>query len=201
MKSHISALAVVTSLLVPAAAFACINAVAMDGDEAVALMERAKDKLESGDFKGVLIALEDVEFSEPNMTLTAETLIETARLRQARKNSASDVTTARAVKIFSAIQRERSNPLIKTRLAEALALSSTEADQLKGHGILESLNKADLIPDAYGYAVLAYLRRLAGEEKAAAKALSRCRTMTKYKKTGCSLPRTFKVAKVNRRGS
>jgi hypothetical protein len=72
---------------------------------------------------------------------------------------------------------KQDDPAIKTDLAEALA--KVDAHRAEARTILEGLAKKDLIATPEAYAVLAELRRTAGDAAGGKLALARCEAMAK----------------------
>jgi uncharacterized protein (DUF2267 family) len=70
---------------------------------------------------------------------------------------------------------KQSDPASRTDLAEALA--RVETHRAEARTILEELAKKDLVATPEGYAVLAELRRGAGDQKGVQLALQRCEAM------------------------
>jgi len=73
-------------------------------------------------------------------------------------------------------QARRDDPAARTELAEALARVDTTRDEARS--ILEELAGKDLITSPNGYATLASLRELAGDDAGRRAALDRCKAMS-----------------------
>lgn len=170
MHSLITACLVPIALAAPTAVLACGNAVHLERSRVTRLIAQAEQALEKGE-------------AHRARRLTGEVA------RAHWKRSPGLVRRFRMAKGLASIRTGsalRGVPLLKKiKATDDPALSSALAEGLsvlKGqHGealrLLADLEARDLIPDAFGYAALARLRREKGDEQGALRAQSRCEAM------------------------
>lgn len=165
--SGLLAVGIITAI--PAAGYPCRDFEFLTRSEGARLVAEAEQALEAGRYEEVLdlldngIDMADWRHGNKRMELVAVANIRTGRVR------------AGVMSLRYLLKRKKDDPYLMTRLAEGLA--GTKRGKPEAIAILESLEKADLVVDAEGYATLARLRR--GRDDAGARtAAARCRAMT-----------------------
>jgi hypothetical protein len=173
-------------IALPSAAWACLNAMMLEGNEAVKQVKKAEKLLVRGklDQARRLVNPMRYEFVDEGLDRRAQIVRATVDIRvpKARRNKYMLEGAQKTLAGFHA--SFKNDPVIAARFAEALAVDGR--DNKRSRQMLEDLAKRDLMPDAYAYRTLARLRNSAGEGEGAKQALARCRKMTK-RKAICSL--------------
>lgn len=174
MNKLVLVTALAASSFAPAAAFPCGNSVFLETDDATRLVAKMERAFKRGDYKKVRRMAEEGEMDVENQHL-ADKMSKMVAIAQIRTGAAHE-----GVPVLRRLLGKRSDPYLKTRLAEGLALSAkTQAEALE---ILAELEKADLVSDAEGYRTLAELRAANNDVAGRDAALARCRLMAKNKK-------------------
>lgn len=158
------------ALAAPTAALACGNAVHLERSRVTRLIAQAEQALEKGEARRARRLTGEVARAHwkrhPGLV---------RRFRMAKGLASIRTGSAlRGVPLLKKI-KAKDDPVVSSALAEGLSV-------LKGkHGealrLLADLESRDLIPDAFGYAALARLRREKGDEQGALRAQSRCEAM------------------------
>jgi predicted Zn-dependent protease len=161
-------------------AAACLNAVEMSRKQASQIISSAEKSLADGNATDALHRLSRFFGDKARGHVTSASLQQ--KLEQLYAIACFRAGNQKAIEQAIKVLREQSkndpkSPLLKVRLAEALSHSAS--DSKEALSLLETLDKADLIVDAEGYAALARLRKQTGNEAGAQAALTRCRTITK----------------------
>ncbi|MBT8491590.1 MAG: hypothetical protein KJO07_00910 [Deltaproteobacteria bacterium] len=160
---------------------ACLNGVIMERDQAVKRIARAQRAVKRGKYRRALRLLEADHYMVETRLLGKIGYIKAvSRLRLGKTRSAERYFRRR-------LKADKDNPLLLTRLAEALAKRRGD-DPIEAWKILDGLEKKDLIPDAHGYAALALLRKRASDEDGYDRAVTACRRMAPESKI-CPKPR------------
>ena len=166
--------------LVQPSADACLNGMIMEQDEAVKNVKLAEKALLEGDNAAAYRLLEADHYmvsSKPLMN-RIRALKAVANLRRGKKKNVARVFRA-------LLKKDKDNPYLLTRLAEALHKRRGK-DAVEAWQIIDDLEKRDLIPDAHGYAVLARLRRRAKDLKGYRRAIQQCSNMAGKNNWMCS---------------
>lgn len=164
------------AVLVPASAWACLNAMTLSGDEAVRKIKKAEKLLARGkNAKAArLLNRHRIRFSDQRLRRRANIIRATASIRQ---RSRVELATQNLARLY---EESEHDPVLMARYAEALALD--DARRARSRELLEDLAKRDLMPDAFAYRALATLRHRDHDGAGRDKALARCRKMTKRKR-------------------
>lgn len=147
------------------------------------LIADARAALDAGDALAALKLLDKAlgwqagEYSIPSERLQRQ-VDQIFAVARSRAGGSDDVRSA-LQPLRDGLQRDRQNPWLRTRLAEAL--SRTPDGRAEALAILTGLAEKDLIVDAEGYAVLARLRQGQKDEAGAKQALARCSAMARRK--------------------
>jgi len=170
MPLLIALVAAAALVLTASPAQACMNGVIMEQSEVVKNLRLAEKALKKGKPKQVFRLLKADHYIGGNKLLKRVRLIKAvAHLRMGK--------TKKAERVFrSQLRRDKDNPFLQTRLAEALHKRRGE-DPIEAWKIMDDLEKRDLIPDARGYAVLAHLRGRSKDAKGQQRALDMCRAI------------------------
>lgn len=166
MRTMLLALSLFFSVshLASPSADACLNGVIMEQDEIVKNLRLAEKALEEGHNKKALRLLQaDHYMSDSSRLLRRIRMVQAvARMRVGKTRGPERV-------FRKLLKKDKDNPYLRTRLAEALHQRRGE-DAIEAWRIMDDLEARDLIPDARGYAVLARLRKrnkdLAGYDRA-----------------------------------
>jgi hypothetical protein len=159
---------------------ACINGYIMETDDAIRQIARAEKAFAKGKYRRVLALLHAEHYSVERRLLRRIQLLQaSARVRLGKTRGPERV-------LRRLLRRKPDSPVLQARLGEALH-RRRGGEAVEALEILGQLEQADLMPDANGYAALAYLRRRTGDLEGHARALARCRAMTSSK-TLCWTP-------------
>lgn len=181
--------------LIPSTALPCGNAVILKTKQAAQLLVNAEKAIQDGDYKRAISSLErrsglryryrqpapdpdgmprfmhepgGYHLSDPSLQHRWDLLLAVAHLR------ANDAPMEKVERELLRLQDKRKSPYLQARLAEAQARLGKRAEALEA---LAKLEKADVMPDAEGYAALAELRNEKGDTEGRDRALERCRKM------------------------
>jgi hypothetical protein len=182
---RISAL-IIVAVSLPAAAWACLNAVTLEGNRAVKQIRKAEKLLARGqaDKARRLVDPFRYDFEGKGLQRRADIVIATADVRRLRGHR-DMALFEEARKTLADLHAEHKNdPLIAARYAEALA--AAEPTRGRALAILQDLEKRDLMPDAFAYRTLARLHHAAGNSEASNAAMSRCRKTAERRRV-CTL--------------
>jgi predicted Zn-dependent protease len=157
---------------IPTAAYPCGNSVYIRTDEATQLVAEAAKAIEKKQYRRVLELLGD-----PDTHFTSSKLADRRMELVAIANVRLGSVETGLMSLRWLAKRKPSDVGIQARLAEAL--SKTRAHKKEALAILEKLEKADLMPDAEAWAVLAALRKMSNDAEGERRASSRCSQVAK----------------------
>lgn len=180
---HASVLSVLFLTHNPAPTAACENEVLLSTSEARKRLQKAEKALADGKNARAVSILEDVTVDDAQLSRRLKRVFAVARMRN------NEISLGLAM-LEELLKDAPDDPYLKTRVAEGLALvrKNKVANQKRALGMLDALERADLIPDAEGDLVLARLRAAANDQAGSDKALARCRTRSSDSKL-CTLPK------------
>lgn len=176
------ALVIAASVAVPTSAWPCGNPVSLAGNKAVRELKRAEDQLRAGKYRSLIYYTREHEFLDARLQARAELLETTARMRL-RRDAATMAEATTTLRSFRATTPD--DPIIQSRLAEALLFDPTEASATEARTLIEDLVTRDVVPDAVGWVIAATVRDRAGDTAGRDVALLRC---TKAGKRSPKLP-------------
>lgn len=163
----------------PAIAYACGNAIFLDGDDASQQVKQAEKLLAAGKNKQALQKVEPYRYRFNGKGLQRRAVL----VQAAIKFRAPKINYRSAEFYIGYLEKElegsKDDPLLTSLLAEGYAVEAETA--AKATEMLEDLAKRELMPDAFGYIALGTLRAKAGDQDGAKAALTLCKKMTKHK--------------------
>lgn len=187
MLRGVCAVALAAVLMIPAVAWPCGNATYLQGDRAVAQVNKADKLLAAGKPEKALELVDWRYEYEGKLQERADLIAMVARLRVGR------ITPEDAAEWFEARLKDNpEQPYVVARLAEAYAAMPKKTERARK--LLEDLHARDLMPDGEAYATLAALRDGAGDAEGRDDALASCRKVAK-RKAVCKLPKSAPVKK------
>lgn len=157
-------------LAAPSAALACGNAVHLERSRVTRLIVQAEQALEKGDARRAKRLTGEVARGHWKRTPGL-----VRRFRMAK--GLASIRTGSAVRGVPILKKIKAtdDPALTSGLAEGLSvLKGRHAEALR---LLADLESRDLVPDAFGYAALARLRREKGDKQGALRAQTRCEAM------------------------
>jgi hypothetical protein len=158
-----------------------MNAVEIEGNQAVQRLAKAQKQLEQGKLKKAKRTLNThrIRFRDKGHRRSAMLILSAIEFRSAGASPNNYSVQNQITNLKVALQSDKDNPLLQSRLAEGYALDKKTQD--KARLILGDLDSRDLMPDAFGFRILAILRAADNDMKSAKVALASCKTMTKRK--------------------
>ncbi len=169
-----------TSTMALPSAQACLNGVIMEKNEVVKNVRLAEKALGKGQNKKVLRLLKADHYMVQSGRLLKRVRMLQAVARMRRGKSKGSVRFFR-----SQLAKDKDNPLLQTRLAEALHKRRGH-EAIEAWRIMDDLEERDLIPDAEGYAVLARLRKRNKDQVGYQRAVTACQQMAGERSKLCS---------------
>jgi predicted Zn-dependent protease len=168
------------SYLAAPSADACMNGVIMEQSEIVKNLRLAEKALEQGHNKKALRLLQaDHYMSDSSKLLRRIRMVQAvARMRVGKTKGPERV-------FRNLLKKDKDNPYLRTRLAEALHQRLGE-DAIEAWRIMNDLEARDLVPDAQGYVVLARLRKRNKDSAGYARAVMVCQRMAGQRAAICS---------------
>ena len=164
----------------PAIALACMNAMYLDGDDAVQQIKEAERLLAAGKHRNAARLVDEHRYHFEGDGLQRRALIVRASVSFRAPKHVYRSPASYIGFLEDKIEMDKTNPLLIARLAEGYSL--TETTVKKATEMLEDLATRELMPDAFAYVTLGNLRSRAGDTEGASAAFERCRKMTKNKK-------------------
>jgi len=144
----------------PAIALACMNAMYVDGDDAVQQILRAEKLLAQGKNKQAMRLVGWKYRFGLDQQEKARVIRVSA---QFRLQTTDDHVLSRGIEtLTNMLITDKDNPLLLARLAEGWAFDAKTRSKAKD--ILEDLAARDLMPDGFAFATLSQLRSQSGEE-------------------------------------
>lgn len=166
----------------PGTAWPCLNPVELRGNKAVKELQRAERLLREGKYRPLAYYSETHAFTGARHQARAELIDVTARMRLTYAEPSYEDPSS-FVEFFTArLDATKDDPLLQSRLAEALLLEGSEASLARAGTLVEDLIARDVAPEAATYMVAASVRARAGDATGRDAALARCRAIAKQRR-------------------